>query len=82
MTVTILRAFRTAPPPIRDRRLIAERTVVHFTDAQLARLVQDLGDLTDADEIDGEDVDECLGHPIGPFDRLGETIYCDGSCRP
>lgn len=24
---------------------------------------------------------ECLGHPAGPFDPLGEAVYCDGSCR-
>lgn len=24
--------------------------------------------------------DECQGHPAGPFDPMGETVYCDGSC--
>jgi hypothetical protein len=24
---------------------------------------------------------ECEGHPAGPFDPMGETVYCDGSCR-
>lgn len=24
---------------------------------------------------------ECEGHPAGEFDLLGETVYCDGSCR-
>lgn len=24
---------------------------------------------------------ECLGHPAGPLDPMGETVYCDGSCR-
>ena len=23
----------------------------------------------------------CEGHPAGPFDRMGETVFCDGSCR-
>lgn len=23
---------------------------------------------------------ECEGHPAGPFDPMGETVYCDGSC--
>lgn len=23
---------------------------------------------------------ECEGHPAGPFDPMGETTYCDGSC--
>lgn len=31
---------------------------------------------------DAEDADEpeCEGHPAGPFDPMGETTYCDGSC--
>lgn len=24
---------------------------------------------------------ECEGHPAGPFAPMGETVYCDGSCR-
>jgi len=24
---------------------------------------------------------ECKGHHPGPFDPMGETVYCDGSCR-
>lgn len=24
----------------------------------------------------------CLGHPAGPDDPMGQTVYCDGSCRP
>lgn len=24
---------------------------------------------------------ECQGHPAGPFDPMGVTVYCDGSCR-
>jgi hypothetical protein len=23
----------------------------------------------------------CEGHPAGPFDPMGQTVYCDGSCR-
>lgn len=22
----------------------------------------------------------CEGHPAGPFDLMGQTVYCDGSC--
>lgn len=25
--------------------------------------------------------DECDGHPAGPHDPMGTTLYCDGSCR-
>lgn len=24
---------------------------------------------------------ECRGHPAGTSDPMGETVYCDGSCR-
>lgn len=24
---------------------------------------------------------ECQGHPASPFDPMGQTVYCDGSCR-
>lgn len=24
---------------------------------------------------------ECKGHPAGPHDAMGSTVYCDGSCR-
>lgn len=27
------------------------------------------------------DGDECDGHPAGPFDPMGETVYCDGTCK-
>lgn len=23
----------------------------------------------------------CQGHPAGPYDPLGQTVYCDGTCR-
>lgn len=26
-------------------------------------------------------LDGCRGHPAGPFDPMGQTVYCDGSCR-
>lgn len=24
---------------------------------------------------------ECQGHPAGPFDPMGQEVFCDGSCR-
>lgn len=24
---------------------------------------------------------QCNGHPAGPGDPMGETVFCDGSCR-
>lgn len=34
----------------------------------------------DQDDL-GEDDQECEGHPAGPYDPMGVTVYCDGSCR-
>lgn len=25
--------------------------------------------------------DRCKGHPASEFDPMGQTVYCDGSCR-
>ncbi len=33
-----------------------------------------------ADAHDPDLNSECFGHPAGPFDPMGETVYCDGSC--
>jgi hypothetical protein len=30
---------------------------------------------------DAEEESECPGHPAGPFDSMGETTFCDGSCQ-
>lgn len=27
------------------------------------------------------DIIECPGHPAGPFDPMGQTVYCDGTCQ-
>jgi len=32
------------------------------------------------DVYETSDDDECAGHPAGPFDPMGATVYCDGSC--
>lgn len=32
-----------------------------------------------ADQLNEEA--ECEGHPAGPYDPMGETVYCDGTCR-
>lgn len=29
----------------------------------------------------GDEQRECRGHPAGPYDPPGQTVYCDGSCR-
>lgn len=33
-----------------------------------------------ARELDSAEAPECEGHPAGPFDPMGVTVYCDGSC--
>jgi hypothetical protein len=40
-------------------------------------------DAAGADKIAADHVAkrECEGHPAGEFDPMGETVYCDGSCR-
>ena len=35
----------------------------------------------DTDEIAAPDAAECKGHPAGSHGVMGETVYCDGSCR-
>lgn len=32
-------------------------------------------------EQDYDDHATCDGHPAGPFDPMGETVYCDGTCK-
>jgi hypothetical protein len=43
---------------------------------------EDLDECEDEESDDEESEDEeCDGHPAGPFDAMGVTVYCDGSCR-
>lgn len=39
----------------------------------------------DASILAGLDVPDCIGecegHPAGPSDPMGQTVYCDGTCR-
>lgn len=28
-----------------------------------------------------DDDRKCQGHPAGEFDPMGQTVYCNGSCR-
>jgi hypothetical protein len=28
------------------------------------------------------EIPKCEGHPAGEFDPMGQTVYCDGSCKP
>lgn len=48
----------------------AERTGIEVEDAVW-------NEIQDALEWDGQ----CQGHPAGEFDLMGQTVYCDGSCR-
>ncbi len=32
-------------------------------------------------EDDDYEDEGCEGHPAGPYDQMGVTVYCDGSCR-
>jgi hypothetical protein len=37
----------------------------------------------DSEDPDGSDEGDggCQGHPAGPFDPMGVTVYCDGTCQ-
>ena len=39
----------------------------------------------DSEESADDEADEgdagCQGHPAGPFDPMGVTVYCDGTCQ-
>lgn len=49
-------------------------TVVVLNGDRLVDFMAAHGDLLEA-------APECEGHAAGPFDPMGETVYCDGSCR-
>jgi hypothetical protein len=34
----------------------------------------------DPDTLADDDL-ACEGHPSGPYDPMGLTVYCDGTCR-
>jgi hypothetical protein len=39
-------------------------------------------DSEESDHDEGEEGDAgCQGHPAGPFDPMGVTVYCDGTCQ-
>jgi hypothetical protein len=40
----------------------------------------DTDDSAESDEGDEDDA-SCQGHPAGPFDPMGVTVYCDGTCQ-
>lgn len=47
------------------------------------RAALELVGVPDAEQPTGRPEDakaECEGHPAGPNDPMGETVYCDGSC--
>ena len=47
------------------------------------RVIQEENDARRAEaarKLYGPD-NECPGHPAGPSDPMGETVYCDGSCQ-
>lgn len=47
----------------------------------LGAYVHRLGAWHYSEELAEEAADECEGHPAGPSDPMGETTYCDGTCR-
>jgi len=49
----------------------------------------DLAKVEEQDHVNSEcgegcslcESEECDGHPAGPSDPMGQTVYCDGSCK-
>lgn len=46
----------------------------------MVSIVEDHEPEAPAEEVDAVETG-CQGHPAGPEDSMGETVYCDGSCR-
>lgn len=63
------------PPPGRTRE------DPHPERVQAAREMQVAEQAADEEAERVADETECQGHPPGPFDPMGETVFCDGSCR-
>lgn len=53
-------------------------------DNAVSELRDDLHELAKgiASAASADDDRDCPGHPAGPYDPMGETVYCDGSCQP
>lgn len=50
-------------------------------DAEKFSAKQDDADRPFRVDADGAHYDDCEGHPSDEFHPMGETVYCDGSCR-
>lgn len=53
----------------------------HMTARELRENADEVAGHEAADTDDMVAEPECEGHPAGPFDPMGETVYCDGSCH-
>jgi len=76
-----------AEAEIRDRRLArSEDPNEHQHMPPLRRhedsCLQDATCECDSDLIEDRHLEalECKGHPAGPLDPMGQTVYCDGTC--
>lgn len=63
------RADPATTKPADEDRCGGRNTLTRFADADLC---------TPGNPYLGE---LCEGHPAGPFDPMGETVYCDGRCQ-
>lgn len=55
---TRLTAIKLAPPPIKEKRVVATEVVEWTTEKELNEKADIFGWRHDADEIDGDDIDE------------------------
>lgn len=61
-----------------DQRACRERVAAILENARQCSTLHHYG----ADPVEYPEDDEgCEGHPAGPFDPMGQTVYCDGTCR-
>lgn len=55
--------------------------IVAMTEAEALAAIGRLTAWAAAADEASEDARTCQGHPAGPHDPMGQTVYCDGTCR-
>jgi hypothetical protein len=51
---------------------------MEFTQDQVAAMMVELGQNR---YVVKRHFADCQGHPAGPYDPMGETVYCDNTCN-
>lgn len=53
-----------------------DRSVYPLEGESLEQLMTELDPFQASDDINA-----CEGHPAGPHDAMGQTVYCNGTCQ-